>query len=239
MISMVGDLMTRDPLALIAHDEVIDQLPNRRIYVGGRDGSKLKNIIIFEMDESAAATRMITAKEGDITRDPHKSGFQLRLRQTRFEERDKATPTDVAKIRPGMVVNEGTYFLAAEKLFQTARRAKPLRAYTLPELTRHIANGAAGEPLKARVEFHRRFSIALACVAFAMVSVPLGITAHRKETSIGFGISLVTAFTYFFFVMLAQTFESTPQAHPVLLMWFPNCLFAVIGVMLFMRLLQR
>ena len=60
------------------------------------------------------------------------------------------------------------------------------------------------------MELHKRFAASLACIAFALIAVPLGITAHRKETSVGFALSLVIAFTYFFFIIMAEITEETP-----------------------------
>jgi lipopolysaccharide export system permease protein len=64
----------------------------------------------------------------------------------------------------------------------------------------------------------------------------LGITAHRKETSVGFALSLVIAFGYFFFIIVAETFRENPHAMPLLLIWLPNLFFTALGLWLFSRL---
>ena len=51
MRSTVFNLATRNPMALFGSDQVIDQFPGRKIYVGRKDGNKLENIIVFETDE--------------------------------------------------------------------------------------------------------------------------------------------------------------------------------------------
>jgi lipopolysaccharide export LptBFGC system permease protein LptF len=65
------------------------------------------------------------------------------------------------------------------------------------------------------------------------------VTAQRKETSIGFGISLVLAFSYFFFVVLAEMLRDNAAAYPWLLLWVPNLLFIGIGTWLLFRLDHR
>jgi len=239
MLSLVSDLAKKDPSSLFRPDEVIDQLPGLRIYIGGKEGNKLTDIFIFEMNEEGALTRMIAVREGSLSHNPEKAEVLLHFSDARFEERDKTDPSDVTKVRKGMMILNGTYPFSLEKFIRSTGRTKPLRTYSLSELTRYIADGADGKLLKARVEYHRRFSLSLACAAFALVAVPLGIIAHRKETSVGFGISLVLAFTYFFFIMLAQSYESTPGAHPVFLIWFPNILFGLLGGGLFLRLVRQ
>src|SRR5712692_6614360 len=47
----IFDLATRDPMALFGSDQVIDEFPGRKIYVGRKEGNKLENILVFEMDD--------------------------------------------------------------------------------------------------------------------------------------------------------------------------------------------
>lgn len=239
MVSTVLDLATRDPMDLLAPDEVIDNFADRRIYIGGKENGTLKNIIIFEMDEQSMPTRMITAKEGRLSLDKNTSGLLLQFSHARFEHRDKADPSNLENIQTGLIMEEGGYLLPLDRLLTTARRYKPRRAYPMSDLLKHMAAGADGEMLKAEVEYHRRFSLAMACVTFALVGVPLGITAHRKETSVGFGIGVAVALAYYFFVVLALTFSGSPHAHPVFLMWLPNILFGGLGAFLLLRLDRR
>ncbi len=240
MLTALRDFATRSPMAVFRPGEVVDQFPRRRIYVGGKEGDWLTNIIIFETNGADFPTRMIFAEEATLSRDTSIAGWRLHLYSARFEERDPADPANIEKIRPGVSFREGTSLLGPDKMVgETYRRQQALSAQTLPELSKFIAEGAGGDLSKATVEYHRRFSLAFACVAFALVGVPMGITVHRKETSIGFGISLVAAFAYFLLILLAQTFQSNPQAHPLFLIWLPNILFGLLGVILFFRLSRR
>ncbi len=91
----------------------------------------------------------------------------------------------------------------------------------------------------ALTEVNKRFSFSLASFAFALVAVPLAITAHRRETSIGFLLSLLVAFVYFLFINIADTMKNNPRAHPEMLVWSPNVFFIGIGLVLFYRLSRR
>ncbi len=72
-----------------------------------------------------------------------------------------------------------------------------------------------------------------------MIGVPLGITAHRRETSMGYLMGLVVAFFYFLFIIVSDTLRSNSQMHPELLVWFPNVLFLTLGFILFRRLARQ
>jgi lipopolysaccharide export system permease protein len=72
-----------------------------------------------------------------------------------------------------------------------------------------------------------------------MIAMPLGVTAQRKETSVGFAISLALAFSYFFFVVIAEMVRDNSGAFPYLLLWIPNVLFIGVGAWLLLRLDYR
>src|SRR3982750_2700273 len=46
-------LATRNPMALFGSDQVIDEFPGRKIYVGKKEGTKLENITVFETDDNS------------------------------------------------------------------------------------------------------------------------------------------------------------------------------------------
>ncbi len=239
MSRAVVEIATSNPASLFRADEVVDQFPDRRVYVGRKDGNKLYNIIVIEMNERYEALQVVHAREGVLTPDPENSRLLLRLFNARFEQRDEKDPTDVSKIQQGIVMEEGVFPISLEKFFEEFQSTKRLSAYTLPELIDFIRAGAGDKTTEAFVELNKRFSASLACAAFALIAIPMGITAHRKETSVGFALSLIIAFTYFFFIIMADTFRNNAAAMPSVLIWIPNVLFFGLGTYLFRRLARR
>lgn len=233
------DIVTSNPAALFRGDEVVDQFPDRRVYVGSKEGDALKNITMFELAEGNEPIKMVHAKEGVIQPDPQNSRLLIYLKDARFETRDEKDPRDITKIRQGIVVSEGSFPIPLDEFYKEHLSGRRLSSYPLPELLQFIRDGADGKLLEARVELNKRFSASLACFAFALIAIPLGITTHRKETSVGFALSLTVAFTYFFFIIMADTFRNVPAAHPALLIWVPNILFITLGTVLFWRLTKK
>jgi len=82
---------------------------------------------------------------------------------------------------------------------------------------------------------HQDFQDAL----LSLVGVPLGITAHRRETSFGFAASLVIGVFYFLFIIIADALRSHAKLHPELLVWVPAVLFTAIGIWLFRRMSRQ
>lgn len=240
MTQAIFRIATNNPMSLFEADEIIDEFPDRRIYVGGKSGDKLQNVILFEFDHDHDLIQMVHAKEGELTSDPDNRRLLLRLFDAHFEQRDEDDPRNLDKMRRGIVLREGVFPISLEQLYDEHSRGRRISSYTLGELQERYAEEVEPErKLEVRVEMNRRFSASMACIAFALIAVPLGITAHRRETSVGFAFSLAIAFTYFFFIIMAETFKREAAAQPVFLMWAPNLLFIGLGAVLFYRLIRR
>jgi LPS export ABC transporter permease LptF len=241
MLGSLYRIATSNPASLFQPDEVVDQFPDRRIFVGGREGDTLKNLVVFELDEkgTGGASKVVFARTGTLSNDPTNARLLLRIHDATFEQRDPQSPENVDLIRQGITMREGVFPMSLKKLLDQKSRGKPLSSHTLAELLDHLAHPDAARRLAYEVEISKRFSLSLAALSFALIAVPLGITAHRKETSVGFALSLVIAFGYFFFIIIADTFRENAHAMPVLLVWLPNLLFTALGIWLFSRLARR
>ena len=92
---------------------------------------------------------------------------------------------------------------------------------------------------KKRAEFVHaitsRQSFSLACLAFALIGVPLGIGAKRKDSSTGFILSILIGLGYFLFHIFAKQIEDDTSTISTILFWLPNILALIIGIWLFRR----
>src|SRR5256886_1743653 len=69
MRSTVFNLATRNPMALFGSDQVIDQFPGRKIYVGRKQGNKLENILVFETNDESMPMKVTHAGEASLEAD--------------------------------------------------------------------------------------------------------------------------------------------------------------------------
>src|SRR3954470_3710004 len=108
MRSTVFNLATRNPMALFGSDQVIDQFPGRKIYVGKKEGNQLENITVFELNESAMPMRVTHAKRGTLEADLPNQRILMHLYNARYQQRDEGDPYDLRRMRDGINVAEGT-----------------------------------------------------------------------------------------------------------------------------------
>jgi lipopolysaccharide export system permease protein len=85
------------------------------------------------------------------------------------------------------------------------------------------------------VELNKRIVLAVACFAFVLLGVPLGVTAHRKESSVGLGISLFLVFNFYLFVIIAESLARKPEFRPDLIIWIPVLIAVTLGSYLIER----
>lgn len=250
MKNALYDIATSNPMAMFSSDKVIDEFPGRKIYVERNDGPELHNIFVYELSEDSIPMKVVFARRGLLSTDREKNELLLHLFDARFEQRDDQEPQDLTKIRQGITVEETTFPISLQELYDNNKRRTGLGQRTVGELIERLkkekteqAHAMDEKQLAAqsaaRTEVSKRFSFAMASFAFGLIGVPLAITAHRKETSVGFLLSLAIAFVYFFFIILADTVRNNPKFYPEYLMWTPNVLFIGLGLWLFARLNRR
>jgi LPS export ABC transporter permease LptG/LPS export ABC transporter permease LptF len=86
-----------------------------------------------------------------------------------------------------------------------------------------------------RVEFHQRFALPFACIAFAFLGLPLGVSTTRGSKSMGLVISLVLMFLYYLAYMGGTKLAGDAHFSPFLGAWMPNILFLALGLVLMSR----
>jgi len=237
--STIFDLATRNPMALFGSDQVIDQFPGRKIYVGKKEGNKLDNIIVFEMNQKSVPIRVTHARSGMLEADLPNKRILMHLYNARYQQRDEKDPLDLTKIRDGINMAEGTLPIGLDELYDKAKKQPSRSALSIEQLLEQLKSENKQQRSASRTEINKRFSFPMSCLAFALIGVPLGVTAHRRETSIGFAMGLIVAISYFLFVIIGDTLRANPKVHPELLVWFPNVLFLVLGAFLFRRLARQ
>jgi lipopolysaccharide export system permease protein len=238
MSDSIVNLALENPGQLFQNNLSADLFSNRQVFVDSVDGNLLENIQIFEVSKEGDLVRVISAKQAAITRAKEAGAFLLKFKNTRIEERIPSDPGQPMKIRQGMYLKEGTYVLPVGKATGADHQKNALSAQSMSLLQEEAGDPSNPRQSAAMLEIHRRLSLAMACMTFVLVGIPLAVTARRRETSAGFAFSLIIAFYFYFFIIVAQAFSSSPLIS-IPLVWTPNVVFVIGGLVLFQRLSKR
>jgi lipopolysaccharide export system permease protein len=83
------------------------------------------------------------------------------------------------------------------------------------------------------IEVHKKFSIPLSCIFFALLALPLGIKGHRAVKSRGFAVGIIVVSFYYLLRIGGEALVETGRLTPVVGVWTPNLIFALLGIYLF------
>jgi lipopolysaccharide export system permease protein len=234
-----------EPINLLEEGRFIRDFPGLMIYVGKKDGTKVQDVVAYELDDQGRTKRSIRAKRGELLADNTLRTLTVKLYDARMEVPDPDDPHDVSKTG---------YFYAAyyplklnfDELLKSGPssvKRSQMRFGELIERIRQIEiDGSVPEGKDRRVERMRlvveanqRLSIAIGCFSFMLIGIPLGVKSHRKETSIGMVLSLVIVFAYYLFIVVAESLAKHPGLYPNLILWLPLIGVQVTGLWLIRR----
>jgi lipopolysaccharide export LptBFGC system permease protein LptF len=229
MKSAMYDMVTDDPASLIVANEPITDFPGYEIFAKGKNGNVLDDVTIIMLDDRSYPVVTIHAKTAEFGYNPGEEALDLTLYETNTIKHDANDPKDIEAIETVGQVGVAPWSINLREMREKSRRVTPS---TLPssELARQIAVDDSLDAKKRsvmRTEIHKRVSFSMACITFVLFGIPLGVTAQRRETSVGFLLSLLFAI------------RDKPDAMPHLLMWLPNVIFIGLGLFLFLRLSRK
>ena len=81
---------------------------------------------------------------------------------------------------------------------------------------------------KYLVEIHKKYAMAVTCIVFVLVGVPLGIMTRKSSGTIGVAIGMF--FIYWAALITGEELADRRKMDPVLAMWAPNGIMAVVGI---------
>lgn len=225
------------PLALLEEQTYIKDFPGYVIYLSRKKVNVLDDVVIHTLATNGTVLSTLRAQKAVVTPHPEAGKLALDLYRVRGDLRDPADPTNVRKIRPGTTADRYPLELDIGRAMRRAPTSKDLRDMVSGELAAeiHSLRQRGIYPSAALIEAHWRVAGAVACLAFTMIGIPLGIRTSRRETSVGIAISLGLALSFYLVTVLANTLKNRPYLYPEAILWSPNLVFEILGLWLLWR----
>lgn len=245
--------------AFVETGRFIDDFQGYDIYITNKKGNRLEGLRILETTATGEIKRWVRAEWAEIVSDAVNREATLRLFEVSYYDFEAMQTAHVAeqegfrlqyrppgqKRRPGRL-SDMTFFELREELRKAERlaaHAPPIPSGTAPEQIREqhrrARKTAADLTAPIRLHMHRQVAFSFACIGFTLVGIPLGVRAHRRETSAGIAMALLLVVVYYAFILLAQSLRDRPDFAPHLIFWLPNFLFQVVGAALLWRANHR
>lgn len=207
-------------LELLEPGRMIDDFPDYKIFFHRKQGNWLHDLLVFDYSnkggvrEIRAEKALVSTNGADVVLDMYKV---------------RVDPVEVGQA--GVAVAERFRHTLPDALHRRAykRKEKDLRYHELSQAIDDLRLNVEGHTPAirrkllsiTRTEYHLRLVYAFASICFVMIGVPLGIRTHRKESTIGMGVSLVVALVFYLCVILMQSLDKVDAARPYVLLWLP------------------
>jgi len=207
---------------------------NLVIYVNRilHDTNELEGIFIAD-NRDPEQPLVIVSKSGQEILDPENETIVMRLNQGCTHEifkgdkhRYSLTPFSTMDLNLDM------------KLFKKSSVSKSDREMTISELYRKAKrNDKLGRGSGRQwVEIWKKSSMPFACIVFAVLGIPLGVTSRRGGKSAAFATSIGLILVYYIFLTGGTGLAEEGKFPPFLAAWLPNILLGGLALFLYLRM---
>jgi lipopolysaccharide export system permease protein len=244
-LRLIFQANSRDPANVLRNGEAV-QLGEWTILIDRKDGTNLYGVKVAQFVGSTSE-KCVEGATGDFQSDPvhrriiltiHSADSWVYSQQNggwvpELIGGDPTFPIAVDSEEQSILtvgISDMTFRQLREQLKNLER--SPGAAAKTPKGVKQIIGDATTPVL---VYLHRMVAFSFACIGFTLVGIPLGIRAHRRETSVGVATALLLMLVYYSFVVLAQAWVNHPERAPFLIVWLPNFIFQAVGAVLLWR----
>ena len=149
---------------------------------------------------------------------------QIRARKMRADsiQRGLLLPADSSQGVP----------LSGDRGYLPADSTLAIQLTSAPEVSNAITRAQDARQLagKYAIEVHKKWSIAVACVVFVLVGIPMALRFPRGGMGLVLGGGLAVFSVYYIGLIAGEALGDRAIVNPIGAMWASNCLFVVLGI---------
>lgn|GEM_PF-664171 len=234
-----------DPVDLLDEGRFV-RFPGLDIYVTEKDGHHLEDVEVYKLNDEGEVVQTIRARDGDVILHPEDKLMRVELNQVQIQHPDADQPQDLTRAQVIDMRNydfDVSYQELTDKS-QVSRNIKDMRARQLVSAIRNVQDyfprlsGFRLEEMrmKALVEAHKRVGLSMACLSFALLGIPLGMTSRRRESNAGIPVGVGMVIVFYAFIETASGLRNQPWLFPDYIIWVPVLASQLAGVFLIRRI---
>jgi lipopolysaccharide export system permease protein len=208
-----------------------DNFKQIMLYVNKIDpqSGELYNVLI-EDSRNPVVNNTVVARTGRLFGEPKEMVYHLRLFDgtiNQMDMRDRSSHTIYFK----------TYDIRLDlkNAFSTAGISnKTPDEMTLSNLRAYLqqAKAGKGDYFGALLQYYKKFSIPVACLAMGLLALPLGIQTRSSKKGFGVGLGLIFFLLYYILLSVGTAFGENGSYPPMVGMWMPNVILGGFGIYL-------
>lgn len=199
----------------------------------GPNENELHEVHIYQLNDEQKTVKEFIASKGTLLHEADQKQFILKL--------DNANIIVRGKDRTDRLKGSSTFPLAYGDRMASERVSKKDKSLRKDDIFAKIKifqeNGLETMPLY--VELHKRLALALCPFAFLLLGIPFGIRTSRTETSVGLVVSIALALLFYIFIIIADNTQNRPELRPDFLIWIPNIIYQIGGLIALKRISRR
>jgi LPS export ABC transporter permease LptF len=211
------------------------------LYIGENDNEKklLRDVTVEFLDERKYPYRLVLSKEGLVKQDPANYHVILELHDGNMQQLGAGRKSGASEFMV-MKFQNCDLDMSARKIRIGPGEFNDARNITIKELSDRIAQDKkeGKDYRRDETEFHKKFSIPFAALAFALIGVPLGL-ASRLGSVWGVFFAIVLVGVYDWFITMGDILGDDGKLPPLLAMWLPNLVLMAVGAILIYWLNHR
>ncbi len=245
------------PWARLSFKDLLFETARSNIHIGlkGRTFNDSFDDVMLYVDKIDAKQRMVTdvfvenrrkpgmlstivAPTGKFLCDPDRLAFQLRLYNGIINQLSQDRKT-IHSVR----FDTYDFYLDLAPILSSIKHGRKSRKeMSLAELRQRLneANQKDTKYYLTSMEYHKKFSIPIACFVLGFMAVPLGIQSKAAKPSFGIVLGLFFFVIYYTLLSAGWVLGEAGMCAPAVAIWVPNLVIGVIAAyLLFMTANER
>lgn len=222
--TQMKNIYSKNITSFIEPGVFIEGFSNYILYVSDKEGNKMKNVFIYEVNDKEGVSKVTYAKKGEFAVD--KNTLKMKLENGFRDETAAGGKKELYRL------NFEVFFIdipiADKKAVKVDKKPSDMTVRELREKISYFKKMGI-KPTEMLSELHKRISFSFSIITFAILGFGASLMVRHREKSINFGIASFTALIYFLLFIPAETLIEYNLVNPFLGMWIPNLAILAVG----------